>query len=172
MACTMRTAGNDGVLVISSCSAPRRPRWSLAPSHCGKAGSSSVTGATFTHTLLCCCPGPPTLGGVQRIGQNQSVNLVGFALQLADQKKASGLRGPSSWIVQAQKSLVVNLLCRLTMGWKCVASAIQKPGEVVGNQGGCTSCSGGFWWAGATRMSDKPSRCSCWRTWSERMFRN
>jgi hypothetical protein len=50
-------------------------------------------------------------------------------------------------------------------------SAIQKPGEVVGNQREMHVVLRRLLWA-ATRMSDKPSRCSCWRTWSERMFRN
>ena len=50
-------------------------------------------------------------------------------------------------------------------------SAIQKPGEVVGNQGEMHVVLRRFGGL-EPRMSDKPSRCSCWRTWSERMFRN
>ena len=55
MACTMCVPqAMMACSVSSSCSMPQGSprRWSLAPSHWAKPGSSSVTGATFTHTVL------------------------------------------------------------------------------------------------------------------------
>ena len=136
----MRTAGNDGVLGHLQL---QRAPGQAAPLEFGAQPLGKVglqqrdRRHIHTHLAVLHALGHPALGGVQRIGQNQSVNLAGFALQLADQKEGVRAQGAQQWIVQAQKSLVVNLRrMQIDDGLEVQreTSAIQKPGEVVGNQ--------------------------------------
>ena len=48
--------------------------------------------------------GRPALGGVQRIGQNQSVNLAGFAFAARRPEEGVRAQGAQQWIIQAQSA--------------------------------------------------------------------